>query len=112
MRVTRRLLLSLVFTLCMTMPTYASNDEIPSVIESFITKNFPQALSHFWVVNSTEWGADDEVVVDLNTVVTTQNKQGPTEKRFLLLIVGGRLVGSQSIPLGVSVECKPDEENV
>lgn len=109
MRAAKHLVFSLVFTLSLAAPTFASTGEISSVIESFITKRFPHALSHFWVVNSTDWGAEDEVVVDVNTIVTTHNKQDPTEKRFLLLIVSGKLVGTQSIPLGVSIECQPDE---
>lgn len=109
MRAIRHIVASLVLSLCVGVPAFANTSEIPRVIETFIAKRFPQALSHFWVVNSTEWGTEDEVVVDVNTTVTTHSRQDPTEQRFLLLIVGGKLVGSQSIPLGLSIECQPDE---
>ena len=90
-------------------PARASQDSIPSVIESFIEHQFPKAQSHFWVVNSTEWGSKDEVVVDLNTVVQVGGAPSRTEQRFLLLIVAGKLAAAQSVPLGAKVECEPDD---
>ena len=109
MRASKLIVSCLVLSFWLAMPALASTGEISNVIEVFIAKQFPQAQSHFWVVNGTEWGAEDEVVVDVNTMVVAPGDRGPTENRFLLLIVRGQLVGAQSIPLGVSVECKPDE---
>lgn len=87
----------------------ADAGDIPRVIEHFVTKRFPEAKSHFWVVNEAEWGAEDEVVVDLNTIVKWRDERSDTEERFLLLIVGGKLVATQSVPVGAKIECKPDE---
>ena len=39
-------------------------DEIGTIIESFVTKQFPDAASHFWVVNETQWDGD-EMIVDV-----------------------------------------------
>ncbi len=102
-----------IFSLCMSvLPApfaVASTEDISNVIERFVENRFPDAHSHFWVVNSTEWGSKDEVVVDVNTTVRNRRDEGPTENRFLLLIVGGKLEAMQSIPLDATVECQPDD---
>ena len=46
----------------------ASTGDIGSIIEGFVTRHFPDAASHFWVVNGTQWDGD-EMIVDVNTVV-------------------------------------------
>jgi hypothetical protein len=35
--------------------------------------------------------------------------QAPTEDRFLLLIVRGKLAAAQNIPLDASVDCQPEQ---
>ncbi|MBI4401596.1 MAG: hypothetical protein HY581_08185 [Nitrospirae bacterium] len=74
-----------------------------------MAKQFPEARSHFWVVNRTELNAESEMVVDLNTVVVSRASHIPTENRFLLLIVEGKLAASQSIPLDAIVDCQPEQ---
>ncbi|MCC8985028.1 MAG: hypothetical protein LM513_00350, partial [Nitrospira sp.] len=66
------------------LPSHAMTDvgDIGTIIESFITKQFPDAASHFWVVNDTQWDGD-EMIVDMNTVVTDRRQTPPTESRFL-----------------------------
>ncbi|HMW85842.1 MAG: hypothetical protein KF854_10960 [Nitrospira sp.] len=92
-------------------PSYAMTEvgDIGTIIESFITKQFPDAASHFWVVNDTQWDGD-EMIVDMNTVVTDRREAPPTESRFLLLIVEGRLQGIQNIPLDAAAECQKEQE--
>lgn len=109
MRLTRYLLCGLILSWGLSATAAANTGDISRVIEHFVTKRFPDAQSHFWVVNETEWGAKDEVVVDLNTIVTWRDERGDTEERFLLLIVQGQLVATQSVPLGAQIECKPEE---
>lgn len=109
MRLARYLLCFLVMSCGLTATAAADSGDISRVIEHFVTKRFPEAKSHFWVVNQAEWGAEDEVVVDLNTIVKWRDERGDTEERFLLLIVQGRLVATQSVPLGAKIECKPEE---
>lgn len=87
----------------------ATQGDIAVVIEGFMAKQFPDARSHFWVVNGTQWQAENEVVVDLNTTVTGRLNPSPTENRFLLLIVGGRLAAAQNIPLDSTVDCQPEQ---
>jgi hypothetical protein len=102
-------LLCLLISLWSPVPAQASNGDISNVIEGFMVKQFPEARSHFWVVNSTQWQAENEVVVDLNTIVVGRAGPAPTESRFLLLIVGGKLAAAQNIPLDAAIECQPEK---
>ena len=90
-------------------PVQATTGDIPGVIEGFMATQFPDARSHFWVVNGTQWQAENELGVDLNTVVMGLFSQAPTEDRFLLLIVRGKLAAAQNIPLDASVDCQPEQ---
>jgi hypothetical protein len=87
----------------------ADTEDVGAIIESFVTKQFPDATSHFWVVNETEWDGD-EMVIDVAAIVTDSRQTEPTTSRFLLLIVAGILKGSQSIPLDAVAECKQEQE--
>ena len=91
-------------------PSYAMTEvgDIGTIIESFITKQFPDAASHFWVVNDTQWDGD-EMIVDINAVIQPKQQPEPVSSRFLLLIVAGKLEGVQSVPLDGQPECKTDE---
>jgi hypothetical protein len=89
--------------------TIAGTDDVGAIIESFITKQFPDAASHFWVVNETQWEGD-EMVVDVAAIITDRRQTEPTTSRFLLLIVAGNLKGSQSIPLDAATECKQEQQ--
>jgi hypothetical protein len=102
------LLICVAATLWQPISVEAGRGDISTIIESFMAKQFPEAKSHFWVVNATQWQADDEIVVDLNTVVVGKVGQAPTENRFLLLIVGDRLAAAQNIPMDAAVECNPE----
>lgn len=86
----------------------ATTGDIAAVIEGFMAKQFPGAHSHMWVINSTDRPAVNEVVVDLNTIVVPHVNQEPSESRFLLLIVEGRLAATQNIPLNSEVDCQPE----
>jgi hypothetical protein len=101
--------LCLVAILCVSTPAQGSADDLSNVIEGFMAKQFPEASSHFWVVNGAQWQAENEVVVDLNTVVMGRFSLSPTENRFLLLIVGGKLAAAQNIPLDAGADCQPEQ---
>lgn len=109
MRLAQYLLCCLIMSWGLSATAAADTGDISRVIEHFVTKRFPDAQSHFWVVNEAEWGAEDEVVVDLNAIVRWRDDRDDTEERFLLLIVRGELVATQSVPLGASIECKPEQ---
>jgi hypothetical protein len=102
-------LLCLSVTLLLSIAAPASTGDLSGIIEGFMAKQFPEARSHFWVVNGTQWQADNEVVVDLNTVVLDQLDRPPTENRFLLLVVEGRLAAAQNIPLDATTNCQQEQ---
>lgn len=102
------LLCSLAVSLLMSIPVQAGSLDVSAVIESFMARQFPGSHSHFWVVNDTQWQAENELVVDLNTIVTGRAGASPSENRFLLLIVSGKLAGAQNIPLDAATDCRPE----
>lgn len=104
--------LALLMVLCMSLlvsvTAPASTGDLSGVIEGFMAKQFPTAESHFWIVNNTHREAENEMVVDVNTVVRNRASQEPIENRFLLLVVEGKLAAAQNIPLDSSVDCEPE----
>jgi hypothetical protein len=102
-------LLCVIAILLASVAAPASTGDLSGIIEGFMAKQFPDARSHFWVVNGTQWQAENEVVVDLNTVVLLHLDRPPTENRFLLLVVEGQLAGAQNIPLDAATDCQPEQ---
>ena len=98
----------IVFCLALCVPDFAtaSTGDIGTIIEGFVTRHFPDASSHFWVVNDTQWDGD-EMIVDVNTVVV--QRQQPIANRFLLLIVSGKIEAAQNIPLEAEPDCRKEE---
>jgi hypothetical protein len=99
----------LVSALLVSVEGPADTGDLSGVIESFMAKQFPEAQSHFWVVNGTQWQAENELVLDVNTIVVDRGDRPPTENRFLLLVVGGKLAGAQNIPLDAETNCQPEQ---
>ena len=88
-RVTRLILFASLAIALLPVQTMADTGDIGTIIESFVTKQFPDAANHFWVVNETQWDGD-EMIVDVNAIVTERRQDRPTASRFLLLIVDGK----------------------
>ncbi|MEC4890541.1 MAG: hypothetical protein RI101_10815 [Nitrospira sp.] len=86
----------------------ASTGELGTIIESFVTHHFPDATSHVWIVNGTQWDGD-EMVVDVRTIVVERQLPAPIENRYLLLIKEGKLTAVQRVPLEDGSDCQPDE---
>ena len=101
-------LLSLTLALCSPAIAPASTGDVGSIIESFVTHHFPDAASHFWVVNATQWEGD-EMILDVNTIVVQRQQPQPVANRFLLLIKSGKLAAAQNIPLDAETDCRPEE---
>ena len=95
----------------LTMPTLAqaSTADLGTIIEMFVVRQFPDAASHYWVINGTQWDGD-EMVVDMHTIVSERREAEPTLRHFLLLIVAGELRGAQSIPLEPGADCRAEED--
>jgi hypothetical protein len=98
----------LLWTAPFTPPVLASTGDIGTIVEKFVVRQFPDAASHYWVINETQWDGD-EMIVDVQTVVTVRRDMEPTLSRFLLLIVAGELKGSQNIPLEPAADCRAEE---
>jgi len=77
-------------------PTLASTGDIGMIVEKFVVRQFPDAASHYWVINETQWDGD-EMIVDVQAVVTERRNTEPTLSRFLLLIVAGELPNRRSL---------------
>jgi len=102
-------LLSITATLLIAVSAPASTGDLSGIIEGFMAKQFPDARSHFWVVNGTQWQAENEIVVDVNTVVQDRADRPPTENRYLLLIVEGEVAAAQNIPVDATTDCQPEQ---
>ena len=103
----------LILTTVLAAPTQTLPPSIPSVIEQFVSKIFPDASYHHWVVNNTQTETDTEMIVDVNTftfMATKGSEKNLTENRFLLLVLDGQIRGAQKIPLGAEVDCGKDTE--
>lgn len=106
----RQLLLLSLILLPLSSPSLsnASASKLGTIIESFITHHFPDATSHVWIVNGTEWDGD-EMVVDIHTTVIEKPLPAPIENRYLLLIKEGKLTAAQRIPLDDGTDCRREE---
>jgi len=95
----------------LTMPAFAqaSTGDVGTIIETIITRQFPDAAGHYWVINKTQWEGD-EMIVDVHTIVNERRATEPTLSHFLLLIVAGELRGVQSVPLEPGADCRAEEE--
>lgn len=106
----RALILStfLIYLLIVPGLSDASPTDLGALIESFITRHFPEATSHLWVMNGTQWDGD-EMIVDVQTYVVEKQQSTTIENRYLLLIVDGKLTAAQRIPMNDGTECQPEE---
>jgi len=95
----------------LTLPTLAqaSTGDLGTIIEAFVVRQFPDAGSHYWVINETQWEGD-EMIVDVHTIVSQRRGAEPTLSHFLLLVVAGEIKGVQSLPLEPGTDCQAEEE--
>jgi hypothetical protein len=98
----------LFFSLSIPEWSYASTSELGTIIEGFVTRHFPDATSHLWIVNDTQWDGD-EMVVDVYTYVVEKQQPAALENRYLLLIVAGKLTAVQRIPVESGADCQREE---
>jgi len=93
---------------CKPQPRPSQYRKLGAIIESFVTRHFPDATSHVWIVNGTQWDGD-EMVVDIRTVVVERQLPTPIENRYLLLIKEGKLTAVQRIPLEDGADCQSED---
>ena len=106
----RMFLLGTLLLIGLTSPgwAYASPGDLRTIIEGFVTRHFPDATSHMWVMNSAQWDGD-EMVVDVYTYVVEKQQPATIENRYLLLIVEGHLTAVQRIPFENGSACQPED---
>jgi len=85
---------------------------VSSVIDQFVSQVYPKGSRYFWVINDTTSEVSNEIIVDINTELQVNSEEDPQTNRFLLLLVKGRLIGAQQIPLGAKVDCHSDEKEI
>ena len=103
----------LILTTVLAAPIQTLPPSVPSVIDQFVSKIFPEANYRHWVVNNAQTETDSEMIIDLNTftfVAAKGSEKSLTENRFLLLVLDGHIRGAQKIPLGAEVDCGKDTE--
>lgn len=100
------------FSVCalLTVPAVATPPGIPLAINTFITKLFPNASHYYWVVNNAQTETDTEMILDLNAFITDKSDGKSFENRYLLLILDGKILAAQHIPLNSKVDCGKDKE--
>jgi hypothetical protein len=95
-------------------PAKAASEEPPlpvvAVIEAFMAKQFPDAFHRFWIVEVSSETTEEELVLDLHAFVADGSGRDYSERRFLLLLVQGRLLGVQGLSLDAEATCVPDAE--
>ena len=99
-------------SLSFSIATGTSSAVMPITIDHFVANLFPEASHYFWVVNDSKKETAREIIIDINTFVTQKAGATPTENRFLLLFLDGKILAAQNIPLNAIVDCGPDEEQV
>ena len=85
---------------------------VTTAIDQFVAKLYPKGSRYFWVINDTTSDFSNEMIVDINTELQVNSDEDPQANRFLLLLVKGKLMGAQQIPLGAKVDCHSEEKEI
>lgn len=108
MALLKTLLSVLVLSLVPLVTVEAAVQDVGTIIERFVQHRFPSSHEHFWVINQATV-EEDEVTVDVSTVVRMPRREAPIAERFLLLIVNGELAAAQLVPSEGEADCQPEE---
>lgn len=101
--------LSLVF-----IPTVSESapSDVSLAIDQFVSQVYPKGSRYFWVINDTTSDVPNEIIVDVNTELQVNSEEDPQTNRFLLLLVKGKLIGAQHIPLGAKIDCHSEKKEI
>jgi hypothetical protein len=87
--------------------------DISLAIDHFVSQVYPKGSRYFWVINDTTSDISNEIIVDINTELQVNEEEEDTQpNRFLLLLVKGKLIGAQHIPLGAKIDCHSEEKEI
>jgi len=96
-------------------PTVSESADPPkllSAIDKFVSQVYPNGSHYFWVINDTTSDISNEIIIDINTSLQVKAEEEAQPNRFLLLLVKGKLIGAQQIPLGAKVDCHSEEKEI
>ena len=88
----------------------ASTPDFSIAIDEFVSQLLPRGTHYYWVINDAKAETQRELIVDINTTVRSHKGVKLTERRYLLLLIDGKLLAAQNIPLGAEVDCGNEEE--
>ena len=88
----------------------ASTSDFSIAIDEFVSHLLPKGTHYFWVINDAKAETQRELIVDVNATFRSQKGVKLTERRFLLLLIDGKLLAAQDIPLDAKVDCGNEEE--
>ena len=105
---------SLLVGLLLFSPTVSESayPEVSTAIDQFVAKLYPKGSRYFWVINDTTSEFSQEMIIDINTALHVNSEEDAQPNRFLLLLVKGKLMGAQQIPLGAKVDCHSEEKEI
>ena len=88
----------------------ANPPHISTIVNNFVSKIYPKGSHYHWIINDATAEAQQELILDINTALRDRIGEEQGKGRFLLLIVNGKLLAAQRIPLGAEVDCGNEEE--
>lgn len=88
----------------------ASQTDMSSSIDNFVSRLYPKGSPYFWVINNTTTESSQEMIVDILTTLKNHSNETQDESRFLLLVINGEIFAAQKIPLDAEVDCENEEE--
>ena len=110
----RYLPISLIVCLLILSPSVSQSayPKVSTAIDKFVSQLYPKGSHYFWVINDTTSDIANEIIVDINTSLQVKSEEYAQPNRFLLLLVKGKLIGAQRIPLGAKVDCHSEEKEI
>lgn len=100
------------FLACYPTISQSAYPDVSSTIDRFVSQVYPKGSRYFWVINDTTSDISNEIIVDINTELQVNSKEDAQPNRFLLLLVKGKLMAAQHIPLGAKIDCHSDEKEI
>ncbi len=110
----RYLPIALIVCLLVLSPSVSQSayPKVSTAIDKFVSQPYPKGSHYFWVINDTTSDFSNEIIVDINTSLQVKSEEDAQPNRFLLLLVKGKLIGAQRIPLGAKVDCHSEEKEI
>jgi hypothetical protein len=76
----------------MPMLAPASTGNVGTIMETFVVRQFPNAVGHY-IIGDQRNSVENEMIVNVHTNMNKRRATEPTLSHFLLLIVAGELRG-------------------